>query len=103
MQKERLMEIVPADFVSAQDKEMQRVLDAHPDLKYYLTVLTNRYRGHIALCIEQMSNGDTDTVDVAIACSKTDTLMRRIDLPLLNTMEEWSALRLGKDVMENSI
>ena len=38
------MKMVPADFISDDDKEMQRVLDQHPLIKYQITRLLNGYR-----------------------------------------------------------
>ncbi len=87
------LHLVPADYVSDEDREMQRILDAHPALRYHLTLLINSYRSKIMLCVEEMIAQHIDTADILIAADKCDARMRRIGLPLLDDTEDWAAFR----------
>ena len=87
------MKLIPADFISEQDKEMQRVLNEHPDLKYHLTILINSYRERVNACVEEMQEAHIDTADLVRACAKTENMIRRIDIPLLNTVQDWTEAR----------
>jgi hypothetical protein len=93
------MELIPADFVSAQDKEMRRILDEHPLLKWEITLLVNSYRDLVNAWIEEAhnyeaSNGETwDVADIMISCDKNDVVMQRLGLPLLKDANEWMQVR----------
>ena len=87
------MRLVPADYISVEDREVQSVLETHPLVKAYLALLLNGYRELCLMAFEAMHEGERDTADGYISLSKKDTRVLRFGLPLCENMEDWQALR----------
>jgi len=82
------MEMVPADFVSDEDREIQRILDEHPLLRSQFTRLINGYREIITMLLEDEDN-HADKADISKSCMKKENAMRRMGIPILDTPEDY--------------
>jgi hypothetical protein len=79
------MQLVPPDFVSSDDEEIQQFLTEHPMLRFHLTRLINGYRE-----LAKSAMQDTDTADTGRSLAKKDNAARRMGIELLDTNEQWN-------------
>lgn len=79
------MKMIPARKCTELEIKMQSELEANAPLKWEITRLLNSYRELVR------SIGQTDIADIVKTCAKNETTMIRLDIPLLNTPEEWLA------------
>lgn len=87
------MELVPSDFVTEDERACTALLATHPHEAYLLIRLINGYRELASTCMEMMQEGETDTADVARSLDKKDAAMRRLGIPVVETLEDWEQLR----------
>ena len=86
--KENTMKLIPGDEITQQDLHMQVALRSHPELKRDITLIIGGYR-ELAMMIRE----GQDTADLSRSIAKKDNVLRRLDIPILDTLEDWMKVR----------
>ena len=87
------MELVPSDFITEDERACAALLATHPHETYLLIRLLNGYRELASMCMEMMHQGECDTADVVRSLDKKDAAMKRLGIPVVETLEDWEHLR----------
>lgn len=87
------MKLVPSNFITEDECACAAMLAAHPHEAYLLIRLMNGYRELASVCMDMMHQGECDTADVVRSLDKKDAAMRRLGIPVVETLEDWEQLR----------
>lgn len=84
------MKLVNADFVTDEEKAIQRLFQDNPGLLFHVAQLLNSYREIID---GYLDNEELDPSDTLRSCTKNENSMRRLGIPILETLDDWQKLR----------
>lgn len=84
------MKLVNADFITDEEKAIQQLFKDNPGMLYHVARLLNSYRETIN---GYLDHEDLDPSDVVRACAKNENSMRRLGIPILETLDDWQKLR----------
>lgn len=87
------MQLVGSDYVDDEEREVQRVLSEHPDVKRRITLLLNSFRETLMTAMEISRDGGVDMADIQISLAKKDAVMQSLGIRVLKTMADWMEVR----------
>lgn len=90
------MKLVPGNEPSQEEIEIQQQLHQHPVMAAHFTLLLNGFYELIRLC----ALNNLDPSDILRSLAKKEQAMQRLDIPLLQTSEDWARVRAQCEVQE---